>query len=82
MLFGIEELNNLVRIQKELDRVKMALSNPSKLTDIQYCEMYAIQQALSWVWDESTFASPYDLVMEEKIRLPLPDEGTTPITIS
>ncbi len=80
MLVGIEELDNLVRIQNERDRIAKAL-NSGELSDNQYCEMYAIQQALDWVWDENTFASAYGLVIEEKIRPPLPDEGTTPIMI-
>jgi len=41
----------LYRIQDELKRISLSL-NSGKLTEKQWCEMYAVQQALTWVLDD------------------------------
>jgi hypothetical protein len=64
MLFGIEELNNLVRIKNELDRVANTLQCSSGLTQNQYRELYVVQQTLNWFFDPDQYASPFDLIEE------------------
>jgi hypothetical protein len=57
-------------IQEELDRAGAALRSGA-LTDKQYCEIYAIQQALFWAAEPQSVNSPVDTVMEGKVQPPI-----------
>ena len=61
---------HIVRLQSELDRVKEKLWRHQSITDKQYCEMYAIQQALTWALDPASAAPPFDVVMDHKVWPP------------
>ena len=58
-------------IQTELVRVKKALTHGGVLTDKQYCELYAVQQALAWALDPEGADEPYDVVMDGLVQAPI-----------
>ena len=66
-------------IRKELEKTKNSLVNPS-LTREQYLELYAVQQALTWVLDSELAAAPYGAVMSGKVQ-PLTDLPTMDILV-
>lgn len=47
-------------IQRELDKISLALGEPS---DPHYIELYAAQQALAWALEPDGIRSPYKMVM-------------------
>jgi hypothetical protein len=47
-------------IQRELDRIGEAIRHSNPVP--RYDELYAAQQALSWVLDQETFKAPYDML--------------------
>jgi hypothetical protein len=57
-------------IQRELDRLEVALREPQ--TESRYCQLYAAQQALAWALDPTGFAAPYDTIQRGRV-LPLTD---------
>ena len=57
-------------IQTELDRVQEALRRDD-LTNKEYCELYAVQQALSWATNPDLAASPFETVMNGKVQPPV-----------
>jgi len=63
------------RIEGELRRAQAVLTSGA-LTDMQYCEIYAVQQALFWAVDPNIAKSPIDTVMEGKVHLPIREEVT------
>ena len=60
-------------IQSELEKVQKRLTDDA-LTDKQYCELYAVQQALSWAHDPESAAAPLEIVMSGKIQPPVREE--------
>lgn len=60
-------MNTQTEIKKELEKIESSLIN-SSLTREQYLELYAVQQALSWVLDSELAAAPYDVVMSGKVQ--------------
>ena len=64
-------------VQSELERIQRPLRAP--LSDDRYCQLYAAQQALSWVQKPWGFATPYDVIMGGKVQPLIPDiqEGST-----
>jgi hypothetical protein len=58
------------RIQKELDGVSSALHS-GILTMKQYCELYAVQQALAWALSPNAARSPGIVVMEGGCQPPI-----------
>jgi hypothetical protein len=54
-------------IKQELEKIESSLIN-SSLTREQYLELYAVQQALTWVLDSELAAAPYDVVMSGKVQ--------------
>jgi len=68
----------LYRIQDELKRISLSL-NGGTLTERQWCEMYAVQQALTWVLDDRIAALPFNVVMDDIIQAPTKYLATTDI---
>lgn len=64
-------------VQRELEGIQCALRAP--LSDDRYCQLYAAQQALSWVQEPWGFATPYDVIMGGKVQPLIGDiqEGST-----
>lgn len=50
-------------INRELEKIQPSLNELRETNPGQYAQLYAIQQALSWVSDPDGFRSPYDFVM-------------------
>jgi len=48
-------------VQRELDKIAVALREPRSAE--QYAQLYAAQQALSWVLEPQGFKAPYDSVV-------------------
>lgn len=54
-------------MQAEKSRIEKALLDPAT-TDDMYCQLYAAQQAISWIADKEIAASPYDVIMGGKVQ--------------
>lgn len=54
-------------IQSELTKTRDLLNDPT-LPDKQYCELYAVQQALSWVQNPNLAAAPVGVVMNGMVQ--------------
>ena len=57
-------------VQRELEHIERDLREPQ--SSERYCQLYAAQQALSWVLEPSGFASPYETIISDRVR-PLRD---------
>lgn len=57
-------MNEIIR--NELENLSFALRKP--LPHDRYCQLYAAQQALSWVNDPEAYASPYLTIVNGKVQ--------------
>ena len=53
------------RIEQELNRIQDSLH--TNITEKQYCELYAAQQALVWADNPDIAKSPFDTVMQGSV---------------
>lgn len=68
-------------IQEELNKIENSLVN-GVLTREQYLELYAVQQALTWVLNSELAAAPYNVVMDGKIQPLIQDLVPTEDTLA
>ena len=54
-------------VKKEIEKISSSLIDLST-TQEQYLELYAVQQALTWVLDSELAAAPYGVVMSGKVQ--------------
>ncbi len=57
-------------LQSELNKIRVSLLNPRTPPD-RYQQLYAAQQALSWVASEGRMMSPYDAIIGGKVWAPI-----------
>lgn len=55
------------RAISERERILTALLDPTTPPD-QYCQLYAAQQAISWIINPRFAAAPFDVIMNGKVQ--------------
>lgn len=69
------------RLKKEREEISRLL-NSDFVSDDQYMQLYAAQQALAWLEDSDIAASPHKVIMQGKVSLPLHDVQPTGTLVS